>query len=164
MRTSRYLYTEWNGDTNPLLARAGALRHLRRPVPAQQPRQRPRLLPTSCSSSAIELDQLIDCAGADCRGAPTGTLGFTTGGGGKNGCVAAAGDARFTSPQEGDIVSVSFRAGRVAVGDDTVPPFEVAIPDSALRDELPGAANVTAKALFDDGRRLGQSANLRVCK
>ncbi len=50
------------------------------------------------------------------------------------------------------------------MADDTVAPFEAAIPESALRDELPDAATVTAKALFDDGRRLGQSASLRLCK
>jgi hypothetical protein len=111
-----------------------------------------------------ELDDLIDCAGDNCRGVPSGSLTFTNGGVGKNGCMAPPVTAHFSSPQEGEIVSVSFRAGKVPVADDTVAPFEAVIPDSAIRAELPAAATVTAKALFDDGRRLGQAANVRLCK
>ena len=72
--------------------------------------------------------------------------------------------AQFTGSDEDRIVGVSFRAGRVAVGDDTEPPFEVAIPDQALRDELPDPAEVVAKALYDDGRRLGLTADVRICQ
>ena len=54
--------------------------------------------------------------------------------------------AQFSSPDEAGIVSVSFRAGKIAVADDTVPPFEAPIPESALRSELPDkAATVTPR-------------------
>ena len=163
VRTSRYLYTEWDGDKNP----SNPERELYDTY--ADPYQLTNLAGDPGYASVVdelgdELDQLIDCAGDSCRGAPSGSLSFSTGGTGKNGCVLAQVTARFSSPQESGIVSVSFRAGKVPVGDDTAPPYEAAIPESALRDELPGAATVTAKALFDDGRRLGQAANLKACR
>ena len=163
VRTSRYLYTEWDGDKNP----SNPERELYDTY--ADPYQLTNLAGDSGYASVVdelgdELDQLIDCAGDSCRGAPSGSLSFSTGGTGKNGCVLAPVTARFSSPQESGVVSVSFRAGKVPVGDDTAPPYEAAIPESALRDELPGAATVTAKALFDDGRRLGQAANLKACR
>ena len=84
-------------------------------------------------------------------------LTFTTGGTGKNGCSLPPIVAHFSSlrRQRRRRRLVPRRQGpgrrrhRAAVrGRD---------PRAALRDELPGAATVTAKALFDDGRRLGAS-------
>ena len=106
---------------------------------------------------------LTDGAGADCPPAPTGVLGFANGGVGKNGCMFPPVTAQFTGSDQDKIVGVSFRAGRAAVGDDTEPPFEAAIPDQALRDELPDPAKVVAQALYDDGRRLAVTAEVRAC-
>jgi N-acetylglucosamine-6-sulfatase len=161
VRTSRYLYTEW--DTG------GPVPELELYDTYADPFQLSNLAKDPAYLSVVlelgnELDDLLDCAGPSCRGAPSGNLTFTNGGVGKNGCVLPPVTARFSSPEEDQIVGVSFRAGRVAVGDDTIAPFEIAIPDSAIRDELPAPATVTAKALFDDGRRLGQAANLKACK
>ncbi len=43
VRTSRYLYTEWDGDKNPLTPEKELYDTYADPVRAQQPRQRPRL-------------------------------------------------------------------------------------------------------------------------
>jgi arylsulfatase A-like enzyme len=163
VRTSRYLYTEWNGDKNPLLVERELYDTYADPYQLTNVANDPAYLPVVLDLGQ-QLDQLIDCAGADCRGAPSGTLGFSTGGTGKNGCALPPVTARFTSPEEGDLVSVSFRAGGAAIAEDTAAPFEAAIPDKILRGELPGATKITAKALFEDGRRLGQATNLRICK
>ena len=72
--------------------------------------------------------------------------------------------ARYATSADSRVVGVSFRAGKASLGTDTVAPFEVAVPESALRDELPDSAKVTAEALFADGRRLANSANLRACR
>ncbi|MFI5122492.1 MAG: sulfatase [Vicinamibacteria bacterium] len=160
VRTSRYLYTEW--DTGALLPELELYDTYADPYQLNNLAKDPAYL-SVVLELGNELDDLIDCAGPSCRGAPSGNLTFTNGGVGKNGCVLPPVTARFSSPEEDQIVGVSFRAGKVAVGDDTIAPFEIPIPDSAIRDELPGPATVTAKALFDDGRRLGQAANLKAC-
>ena len=95
---------------------------------------------------------------------PIGTLTLATGGNGKNGCVFPPVTAQFSSPDEAGIVSVSFRAGKTTIADDTVPPFEAPIPESAIRSELPDKAAISAKAVFTDGRRLGYSQSVRLCK
>jgi arylsulfatase A-like enzyme len=163
VRTSRYMYSEWDGNTNPLFPERELYDMYADPNQLNNLARDPAYADVVADLGS-ELDELIDCAGENCRGAPSGSLSFTNAGVGKNGCMAPPVTARFSSPQEGEIVSVSFRAGKVPVADDTVAPFEAVIPDSAIRAELPAAATVTAKALFDDGRRLGQAANVRLCK
>jgi N-acetylglucosamine-6-sulfatase len=163
VRTSRYLYTEWNGDKNPLLMEKELYDTYTDPYQLNNLAADPAYLDVTLELGA-ELDRLVNCAGAGCRAAPGGTLSFANGGTGKNGCMVPPVTARFTSPDEAEIVSVSFRAGRTAVADDTVAPFEAVIPDAAIRNELPEPATVSAKALFDDGRRLGQAANVKLCK
>ena len=112
-----------------------------------------------------ELDDLIDCAGADCRGAPIGRAQLHQRRGRQEWLHAAR---RWPPgspvPSEDEIVGVSFRAGEVPVGDDT--DAAVRGRDSRLgapRRAAAGRRRCTAKALFDDGRRLGQSANVRAC-
>ena len=112
----------------------------------------------------VELEEQGLAATSVQRKLASGELSFVNGGTGKNGCMVPPVTARFTSAQESEIVSVSFRAGKTAVADDTAAPFEAALPDAAIRKELPAPATVTAKALFDDGRRLGQAANVKLCK
>ena len=160
VRTSRYTYAEW--DTGG-------------PQPEKElydtyldPYQLINLANSDSYQGVVaelgaELDDLIDCAGESCRGAPTGQLTFTTGGG-KNGCVLPPVVARYATSADSRVVGVSFRAGKASLGTDTVAPFEVAVPESALRDELPDSAEVKAEALFTDGRRLASSANLRACR
>jgi len=160
VRTSRYLYTEWE-DTGTAAPERELYDMYSDPYQLNNLANVPGY-GTIVHELSVELHQLLDCAGADCRGAPTGQLTFTTGGG-NGGCSLPPVVAHLNTSDDSGVVGVSFRAGRVAVGDDTVPPFEVEIPEQALRDELPGTATVTAKALFDDGRRLGLSANLRAC-
>ena len=160
VRTSRYLYTEW--DTG-------------KPQPEKElydtyldPYELSNLANSDAYQPVVaelghELDQLIDCVGDSCRAAPIGQLTFTTGGG-KEGCSLPPIVAHVGTSDDAGVVGVTFRAGKVAVGEDTVPPFEAAIPEQALRDELPDAAKVTAQALFSDGRRLGFEADLRACR
>ena len=163
VRTSRYLYTEWDGDTNPVLPQRELYDTYADPYQLNNLAKDPAYLPVVLQLGD-ELKRLIKCAGADCRTAPTGLLGFSNGGVGKNGCMFPPVTAQFQGSDEDKIVGVSFRAGRFAVGDDTEPPFEIAIPDSALRDELPEPAEVVARALYDDGRRFALTADVRVCE
>ena len=160
VRTSQYLYTEWE-DTGTAAPERELYDMYADPYQLNNLANVPGYAPVTHQLS-VELHQLLDCAGADCRGAPSGQLTFTTGGG-KAGCSLPPIVAHVNTSDDSSVVGVSFRAGKAAVGDDTVPPFEVEIPEQALRDELPGAATVTAKALFDDGRRLGLSGTLRAC-
>ncbi len=160
VRTSRYLYAEW--DTG-------------KPQPEKElydtyldPYQLINLANSDAYQSVVielgdELDELIDCSGDSCRTAPTGQLTFTTGGG-KAGCVLPPVVAHYATSADSRVVGVTFRAGKASLGTDTVAPFEVAVPESALRDELPDSAKVTAEALFADGRRLANSADLRACR
>ena len=163
VRTSRYLYTEWDGDKNPLLPERELYDMYADPNQLNNLAGDPAYQPV-VNQLGKELDQLIDCAGASCRGVPIGTLTLATGGNGKNGCVFPPVTAQFSSPDEAGIVSVSFRAGKTTIADDTVPPFEAPIPESAIRSELPDKAAISAKAVFTDGRRLGYSQSVRLCK
>ena len=163
VRTSRYLYTEWNGDQDPDTVEKELYDTYADPSQLDNRANDPAYA-SVVAQLGNELDSLIDCSGAGCLGAPTGNLGFTNGGVGKNGCLSSPVTARFTSPDEGRIVSVTFRAGKDAVGEDTTRPFELPVGESALRSELPAPATVTAKALFDDGRRLGLAENVKLCK
>jgi len=162
VRTSRYLYTEW--DTGG-------------PVPEKElydthtdPNQMtnlagdPAYLPI-VTQLGQELRQLEDCAGASCRTAPSGSLtvaGVSSRRGGA--CAVPPVTARITTSDDADVVGASFRVGEVSLPDDTEPPFEAVLPDAAISDELPKPAKVVGRALFEDGRRLGYAANVRLCK
>ena len=163
VRTARYLYTEWDGDQNPALPQRELYDTYADPYQLTNLANDPSYLPVVLALGQ-ELDDLIDCEGASCRSAPSGQLSFTNAGVGKNGCMFPPITAHFTGSNEDHIVDVSFRAGGVAAGDDTEPPFEAVLPDQALRDELPDAAEVIAKALYDDGRRLGVTGEARICQ
>ena len=88
------------------------------------------------SPASDELDQLIDCAGADCRAAPTGQLTFTTGGG-----KAAARCRRSsrTSPPPTTAASSASRSAPARPRWATTPcrRSRSRSPTQALRDELP---------------------------
>ena len=162
VRTSRYLYTEWDGDVHPLNPERELYDMYADPYQLTNLAKDPGYA-NVVSDLHDELQNLIHCAGADCRAAPTGTLSITNGGTGPKGCVHGPVVASFAGSDESHIVSVSFRAGKTALGDISLAPFQVEIPESTLRSELPDAATVTAKALYDDGRRLGLVQKLRAC-
>lgn len=163
VRTSRYLYTEWDGDAHP----QDPVRELYDTY--SDPGQLNNIAADPAYAGVVdelaaELDDLIECAGADCRAAPTGTLQMSNGGVGKNGCVLAPVTATLTSPDEAKIVSVQFAVDGSPAATLSAPPFVSPIAHQALRRALPGAATVTAKALFSDGRRLGLDTKLKACK
>ncbi len=111
-----------------------------------------------------ELDELIECAGDNCRGAPAATLTFANGGTGENGCVIAPITASLNpGPDDGPIVGVTFRAGKTLIGTDNEAPYEAPIPDAAIRAEQPKRATVLAETLYTDGRRLTLPAKIRLC-
>ena len=72
--------------------------------------------------------------------------------------------ARVTTSNDAAVAGVDFAVAKRIVATDTEAPFEAVLPDEALRAELPDAAEVIGRALFDDGRRLARSASIRVCR
>ncbi len=160
LRTSRYLYTEW--DTDQLQPEKELYDTYADPNQLTNLAADPAYLPV-VTDLGLQLDQMTDCAGANCRQAPSGALSFVNGGTGKNGCQLAPVIARFTSPSEDDVVSVSFLVEGANAGDDTIAPFELELPYGALRKPAPKPAEVVAQAVFEDGRRLGLPAKLRAC-
>ena len=162
VRTSKYVYSEWD-------------------TPAQQaperelydtdadPYQLTNLANDPFYSAVVadlsdQLDHLRQCRGADCASAPAGSIAIGGGGAGKNGCRLAPVIASFTSPQQDEIVAVSFEVNKALVAEDTVAPFEAEIPTATLRKALPKPGTVVASALFADGRRVALPANVRACK
>ena len=164
MRTSRYLYTEWDGDKNP----SNPERELYDTY--ADPYQLTNLAGDPGYASVVdelgdELDQLIDCAGDSCRGAPSGSLTFTHRRDRQERLRAGAGDRALQQPagERHRRRLVPGRQGRRSA----MTPRRRSRPRSPSRrcaTSCPDAATVTAKALFDDGRRLGQAANLKACR
>ena len=73
VRTSRYLYTEWDGDKNPALPQKELYDTYADPYQLNNLANDPAYLSVVLELGQ-ELDDLIDCAGDDCRGAPSGEL------------------------------------------------------------------------------------------
>ena len=161
LRTSRYLYTEW--DTERVLPEVELYDTYTDPYELNNLARDPAYAPLIANLSQ-QLRQLADCAGADCRQHPTGQLDFDTGGGGAGSCALSPIVARVFSPNEADITTVDFRVDRALAGSDAEPPFELVLPDKLLRNALPDAAEVVAQANFEDGRRLGLPAKIKICK
>ena len=161
LRTSRYLYTEW--DTRRVLPEVELYDTYTDPYELNNLARDPAYAPLIANLSQ-QLKQLSDCAGADCRQHPTGQLNFDTGGGGAGSCALSPIVARVFSPNEADITTVDFRVDRALAGSDAEPPFELVLPDKLLRNALPDAAEVVAQANFEDGRRLGLPAKIKICK
>ena len=160
LRTSRYLYTEWETD---------------QPLPERElydtyvdPHQLNNLATnpiyaTVVADLATQLEQMVDCEGADCRGRPSARLSLSSGGTGKGGCMLEPVIARVDSQELGEVELVEFRVeGRLVTRDEEAP-FEAAIPYAPLRKALPEPGLVLAKALFDDGRRVAVPASARAC-
>ncbi len=161
VRTSRYLYTEW--DTDRLLPERELYDTYVDPFQLTNVANDPNYQPV-VNELADELHQLEDCAGENCRGAPTAELTIVPTAAGKRACADPPVLARVTTSSDADVVSVSFRAGKTELPDDTVAPFEATVPGTVLRRQGPKPTPVTVRALFDDGRRLALTDNVRACK
>ena len=167
VRTSRYLYSEWDTSGATGLSLIG--------IPEVElydnyadPYQLNNLAKDPAyaevvSQLAAELDQLIECAGLDCRGRPVAFLSTTPAAVGPKNCSQEPVIARVQVPNEADVVTVTFRAEGVSGGSDTLPPYEAVLPYQGLRKALPKPGLVTAKVLFEDGRRLGLTAKILAC-
>ena len=151
------------GNRFPADARARALRHRRRPYQLTNLANDP-FYSAVVADLSDQLDDLRQCRGAECASAPSGSIAIGGGGAGKNGCRLAPVIASFTSPQQDEIVAVSFEVDKALVAEDTVAPFEAEIPTATLRKALPKPGTVVASALFADGRRMALPANVRACK
>ena len=81
---SRYLYTEWDGDKNPVLPERELYDTYADPNQLNNLANDPAYLDVVLELGN-ELDQLITCDGPSCRTAPSGNLAFTTGGAGPTG-------------------------------------------------------------------------------
>ncbi len=160
LRTSRYLYAEWQTD-EPLPERE-LYDTDADPYQLNNLADDPAYLPVVLDLAA-QLAQMRGCKGDSCRTAPTGQLTFATGGNGKRGCSIEPVIARYAGSNEGDIVSVEFDVDRKTVGTVTAAPFELEIPYRELR-KAPNGATVVARALFEDGRRLAVPADVRACR
>ena len=170
VRTSRYLYTEWQAAeltedlTGPLLPPEKELYDTYADPYQLDNRAADPNYANVVAELGDELDELIECAGDNCRGAPAATLTFANGGTGENGCVIAPITASLNpGPDDGPIVGVTFRAGKTLIGTDNEAPYEAPIPDAAIRAEQPKRATVLAETLYTDGRRLTLPAKIRLC-
>jgi arylsulfatase A-like enzyme len=151
VRTSRYLYTEWDTGISLLPERELYDTYVD-PYELNNLAALPEYQ-SIVSDLGQQLDELIDCAGQNCHTAPSATLTVSGSPGPKN-CQLEPVVARVESPSADEIVSVSVKANGVAAGEDTVAPYELPVPYGALRDALPKPGKVVAKVLFKDGRRI----------
>jgi len=167
VRTARYLYTEWDtSGENALSFIAGHEFELYDNY--ADPYQLTNLAHDPAYADvvnrlAFELDQLLDCAGAACRSRPSAVLSTAPAAVGPKNCAQEPVIARVEVPNEEDVVTVSFRAERLSGGSDTVPPYETVLPYRGLKKALPKRGLVTAKVLFNDGRRLGLTSKILAC-
>jgi N-acetylglucosamine-6-sulfatase len=162
VRTSRYLYTEWETGILPLPERELY-------DTFTDPYQLDNLANNPAYSSIVsdlsaELHDLIDCAGTSCTGAPSARLTLTGAGTGPDGCLASPLVARIESDSEDEIVAVSFRAEGAVAGDDTAAPYEASLRYGPLRRALPKRGQVLARILFKDGRRIALSERVLACR
>jgi arylsulfatase A-like enzyme len=162
VRTSRYLYTEW--DT-------GASKPPERELydTYADPYELDNLATDPAHLSVVaqlsqELHRLEECQGEDCHFEETAQLLFSAGGSGSGGCPLEPVTARMTGPRASAITSAEFRIDGELAGVDNSPPFEVELPYRALRAALPDPAEVVGRAVFTDGRRVAVSQNVKACK
>ena len=176
LRTSRYLYTEWETQPDTGSETPSGTGPEVKPEPERElfdtyadPYQLNNLANdpaylTVVNDLAGQLEETINCVGAECRGRPTAQLSLSSGGTEKNGCSLAPVIARLDSPEAGSIVFAEFRVGKRRVAVDTAAPFEAELPYPELQRELPEAAPVLARAVFADGRRVAVPAEVGACR
>jgi N-acetylglucosamine-6-sulfatase len=162
VRTSRYLYTEWDTGV-PLVPERELYDTYADPYELNNLARDPAYAPI-VNQLANELDALESCRADNCHVGETAQLTFANAGVGAKGCALEPVVARLTGPDEATMTSVEFRVGSSLAGVDTVAPFEVTLPYKALLAELPRAATVLGRAVFADGRRVAVTANVRACK
>jgi arylsulfatase A-like enzyme len=163
VRTSRYLYTEWEtGETLLGEPERELYDTFVDPYQLNNVANDPAYA-SIVSDLGAELDRLIGCAGAECVAAPTAQLRVEGTAIGPGGCKQAPLYARLTSPSEEEILTVSFHAGGVLSGEDTTPPFELGLRYGPLRKALPKRGEVTARAVFEDGRRIALTEKVLAC-
>jgi hypothetical protein len=160
LRTSRYLYAEW--DTGKPAVERELYDTDADPYQLNNLAGNPAYLPVMLDLGQ-QLDQMRNCVGDSCRTAPTGAISFATGGNGKRGCSLEPVIAQFEGSNVNRVVSVDFRIEKKLVGRVTAEPFELELPYRELRKRAPKAATVVATALYEDGRRLSAPAKLRGC-
>ncbi len=160
VRTTRYLYAEW--DVGKVVPELELYDTFLDPYQLNNVALDPNYAPV-VTQLAGELDRLQDCRGSGCRGGPTGQLSLSTGGNGKGGCAFPPVLARLDASNEGEIISVNFRAGAASIADDSEPPYEVEIPYPLLQKALPKPVTVVASALYVDGRRIAVPARVKAC-
>jgi arylsulfatase A-like enzyme len=159
VRTSRYLYTEWDSD-NPFAPDIELYDTYADPFQLDNVARSPDYA-SVVADLGDELDNLIECAGAGCLGRPSVALSLDPSG--ADGCVSPPVTARITSPTESEIVSVVFRTERTRPRQDVVPPFEAAVSRRALRESRARNITVTARVMFADGRRVKTRAKAPAC-
>ena len=162
VRTSRYLYTEWDTGISLLPERELYDTYVD-PYQLDNLANNP-VYQSIVSDLSAELHDLIDCAGEDCHGVPTATLTVSGSGPGPKNCQLEPVIAHVDSPSAGEVVSVTFRAGESEAGTDTVAPYELPMPYGALQQSLPKPGKVVAKVLFKDGRRVAVSQKVLACR
>jgi arylsulfatase A-like enzyme len=160
LRTSRYLYTEW--DTGEPAPERELYDTYADPYQLDNQINNPIYAPVA-AELADELDRLIGCAGANCRDRPTGAVGFASAGTGERDCALAPVTASFQGSSEG-LASVEFLVENKSIITDTVAPFEAELPQKKLRSALPDKAEVVARANYTDGRRLAVVGKIRACR
>ncbi|MFL5870017.1 MAG: sulfatase-like hydrolase/transferase, partial [Solirubrobacterales bacterium] len=145
LRTSRYLYAEWDTGISLLPERELYDTYA-------DPYELNNLARDPAYSSLVnqlssELHQLKDCRGVDCHVEETAQMSFASAGPGPNGCSLEPVVAQLTAPDENQITSVEFRVDGALAGVDTTVPFEVTLPYKALRAALPDPAQVVGRAV-----------------
>lgn len=161
LRNSRYLYTEW--DTGRSESEIELYDNYADPAQLDNLADDPAHAGLA-DELGEQLDELADCAGADCRIAPSASLEIIPAGNGKRGCAFAPVVASLLSPEEGQIESVDFRIDGVTAAVDHDSPFGAVLPEELLREALPERAEVVARAEFEDGRRLARPARVKLCR
>jgi arylsulfatase A-like enzyme len=162
VRTSRYLYTEWDTGIS-LLPERELYDTYADPYELTNLANDPAYAAT-VNQLADELHQLIKCQGVDCHIEETAQISLASAGPGPKGCSLEPVIARLTSPDEAQITSTEFRVDGALAGIDNVAPYEVQLPYKAIRAELPDEVTVVGRAVFTDGRRVAVTTNVKACE
>jgi N-acetylglucosamine-6-sulfatase len=162
VRTSRYLYAEWDTGVSLLPERELYDTYVD-PYELNNLANDPAY-GALVSQLSQELHQLINCQGVDCHVEESASLSLASAGPGPKGCSLEPVIARLTSPDEAQITTTEFRVDGALAGVDNVAPYEVSLPYKAIRAALPDQATVIGRAVFSDGRRVAVTANVKACE
>jgi N-acetylglucosamine-6-sulfatase len=162
VRTSRYLYAEWDTGASPLPERELYDTYA-------DPYELNNLAKDPAYGAVVnqlsqELHQLINCQGVDCHIEETAQISLASGGPGPKGCSLEPVIAQLTSPDEAQITSTEFRVDGALAAVDNVPPYDGQLPYKAIRAALPDEATVVGRAVFADGRRVAVTTSVKACQ